>query len=150
MMFKIVYSLLDSSAAKEDICGFELGYIAFVAGNQDENLYGLENQPSMIFLTISELLSGLTEYEEKQLDAKEIVGVDSSLRIRFSRAEQITRVLVNGRLLITVGTPELLRAMYHASADFCRIYDASLCGSVKADLNYALTALWELIEGAEQ
>ena len=35
----------------------------------------------MIFLTISELILGLAEYEEKNLDDKEIIGADCSFGI---------------------------------------------------------------------
>lgn len=84
VIFKVIYSLYDKDLPQEDICGFELGYISFLFGENNEIYNDKKNQPTMIFLTISELISGLAEYEEKKLDYKEIIGADSS--INFCKA----------------------------------------------------------------
>lgn len=145
VIFKIVYSLYDKNEPKENICGFELGYISFRNDEDIENYDELKNQPSMIFLTISELILALVEYEEKNLNYKEIIGADSSLSIYFKRVNKFTKIVVNGTFSITIETVEVLREAYNSFINFCRPYYSFLLSSVKNDLEYAFNKIEKII-----
>lgn len=136
-IFKVIYSLYDKDLPKENICGFEQGYISFIFGENNEIFNDKKNQPCMIFLTISELILGLAEYEEKKLDYKEIIGADSSLSIYFERANRFTKIIMNDSFSITVETTEVLKEFYDSSISFCKAYYSFLNTSVRHDLEYA-------------
>lgn len=146
VIFKVIYSLYDKDLPKEDIYGFELGYISFLFGENNEIYNEIKNQPSMIFLTISELISGLAEYEEKKLDDKEITGADCSLSICFKRVNKFTKVIVNGSFSITVETKEVLKGFYDSSINFCNAYYSFFNTSVRMDLDYAFHKMKGIIE----
>lgn len=118
--------MYDKALPKEDIYGFELGYISFGYSEDHESYNDLKNQPSMIFLTISELILGLVEYEEKKLDFKEIIGADSSLSICFERVQKSTKITVNGNFSMTIETMDVLKEVYDSSINFCKAYDPFL------------------------
>lgn len=145
VIFKIVYSLSNKDLTKEYICGFELGYIFFKYGEDDEIYNDLKNQPSMIFLTISDLILGLVEYEKLKLASKEIIGVDSSLSICFKRVNKLTKIIVNGVFLITIETTEILKEVYYSSIDFCKTYYSFFNTSVRDDLEYAFNEIKKII-----
>ena len=144
VIFKIVYSLLDEGITKE-VCGFEMGYISFVFGDNNDVYDSLSHQPLMIFLTISELILGLVEYEEKRLSSKEVIAVDSSYSLRFIRNDKMTDIVVNNDFTITVDTKTMLREICCSSFDFCKEYDSSLLTSVKNDLDYAFDKISKMI-----
>ena len=144
VIFKIVYSLLDEGITKE-VCGFEMGYISFVFGDNNDVYDSLSHQPLMIFLTISELILGLAEYEEKKLSSKEVIAVDSSYSLRFVRNDKMTDLVVNNDFSITVDTKTMLREICCSSFDFCKEYDSSLLTSVKNDLDYAFDKIRKMI-----
>ena len=83
VIFKIVFSLFDEGITKE-VCGFEMGYISFVFGDKDDVYDDLSHQPIMIFLTISELILGLAEY-----DSSLLASVKSDLDYAFDRMSKI-------------------------------------------------------------
>lgn len=141
-IFEIVYSLYDKALPRESISGFELGYIFFRCSEDagrcnDGSCDDLNNQPSMIFLTISELLSGLAEYEEKKQGFLEVTGVDSSLSFCFERVNKFTKIRLNGSCFATVETGEILKEAYGSSVSFCKAYYPYLLSSVRNDLDYA-------------
>ena len=144
VIFKIVYSLFDEGITK-DVCGFEMGYISFVFGDENEVYDDLSHQPLMIFLTISELILGLAEYEEKKLSSKEVIAVDSSYSLRFVRNDKMTDLVVNNDFTITVDTKIMLREICCSSIDFCKGYGSSLLTSVKSDLDYAFDKIIKMI-----
>ena len=144
VIFKIVYSLLDEGITKE-VCGFEMGYISFVFGDNNDVYDSLSHQPLMIFLTISELILGLVEYEEKRLSSKEVIAVDSSYSLRFIRNDKMTDIVVNNDFTITVDTKTMLREICCSSFDFCKEHDSSLLTSVKNDLDYAFDKISKMI-----
>lgn len=141
VIFKVIYSLHDKDLPREDICGFELGYISFLFGENNEIHHDIKNQPSMIFLTISELISGLADYEEKKLDYKEIIGADSSLSICFKRVNEFTKIIINGSFSMAIETMEVLKEFYDSSINFCKAYYSFLDTSVRHDLEYAFNEL---------
>lgn len=144
VIFKIVYSLLDEGITKE-VCGFEMGHISFVFGDNKGVYDDLGHQPFMIFLTISELILGLAEYEEKKLNSKEVIAVDSSYSLEFVRNDKMTKLVVNNDFAITVDTKTMIKEIYCSSIDFCKVYDSSLLTSVKSDLDYAFDKISKLI-----
>lgn len=144
VIFKIIYSLFDEGITK-DVCGFEMGYISFVFGDENEVYDDLSHQPLMIFLTISELILGLAEYEEKKLSSKEVIAVDSSYLLRFVRNDKMTDLVVNNDFTITVDTKVMLREICCSSIDFCKGYGSSLLTSVKSDLDYAFDKMIKMI-----
>lgn len=137
--------MYEKDLPKENICGFELGYIFFRYGEDNETYDDLKNQPSMIFLTISELILGLVEYEEKNLDFKEIIGADSSLSICFKRVNKFTKIIINGSFSIIVETMEILKEVYDSSINFCKAYDSFFLASVRHDLEYAFNEIKKII-----
>lgn len=141
VIFKVIYTLYDKDLPKEDIYGFELGYISFLFGENNEIYNDKKNQPTMIFLTISELISGLAEYEGKKLDYKEIIGVDCSLSICFKRVKEFTKIIINSSFSTTIETMEVLKEFYDSSINFCKAYYSFLDTSVRHDLEYAFNEL---------
>lgn len=144
-MFKIVYSLYDKDLLKENVCGFELGYILFKYSEDDEICNDFKNQPSMIFLTITDLILSLVDYEVKKLGFKEIIGADSSLSIQFKRINKFTKIIINGSFSITIETKEVLKEVYYSSVNFCKEYYSFLLTSVRHDLDYALNEIKKMI-----
>lgn len=144
VIFKIVYSLFDEGATGE-VCGFEMGYISFVFGDNNDIYDDLSHQPFMIFLTISELILGLVEYEEKRLSSKEVIAVDSSYSLKFVRNDKMTNLVINKDFTITVDTKILLKEISCSSIEFCKVYYPSLHTSIKSDLDYAFEKVSKMI-----
>lgn len=137
IMLEIAYSLCDKALPKEKVSGFELGYISLRCSEGNGGCEDLKNQPSMIFLTISDLLLALAEYEEKKLGFQEVIGVDSSLSLCFERVKEFTKIKWNGSHFATMETREVLKEFYCSAMNFCRMYFPFLLTSVRNDLEYA-------------
>lgn len=143
-IFKIVYSLLDEGITRE-VYGFEMGYISFIYGDNNDSYDDLTHQPLMIFLTISELILGLVEYEGKKLNSKEVIAVDSSYSLKFVRNDKMTNLVVNNDFTITVDTRIMLKEICCSSIEFCKMYYSSLLTSIKSDLDYAFDKTGKMI-----
>lgn len=147
VIFNIVFSLFDEGITRE-VCGFEMGYISFIYGDNNDIYDDLSHQPFMIFLTISELILGLVEYEGKKLSSKEVIAVDSSYSLKFVRNNKMTDLVVNNDFTITVDTGIMLKEICYSSIEFCKMYDSSLLTSIKSDLDYAFDKAGKMIESA--
>ena len=106
------------------------------------NIYQVLNK---ITAYIEEHLEEKIEYEEKILSTKEIIAVDSSLSVKFVRADKSTKIVINNNLISEVDTKILLKEIYNSSVDFCKLYSSSMLSSVKKDLEYAFDKISKLI-----
>lgn len=135
----------------EEITGFELGYISFYTVDE-ENVLKYENQPVMIFLTISELLLGIVDFVKNELLYKEIISVDSSLTFILRRCNKkkdkyLTELYVNKVLIAKVTDIFLLKLVYNKSFEFCNMHLKMHItkNSVVADLSNAFICVQEIL-----
>lgn len=139
-MLKVNYSLLDGN----EVTGFEMGYISFDVSVCEEKRCQ-DKQSVMIFLTISEIISGIIEYEKNNLAYKEISAVDSSLSISFVREDKSTKLFLNNELVAIENTKQIINEFLTSSVEFCKPYYATFHNSVKADLEHGFDEILKMI-----
>ncbi len=147
-----MFDLEFSAAENEEITGFELGYISF--GNFDDStlLNDCNNQPVMIFLTISELLFGIADFVTDELRYKEIGSIDSSLtfilkRHNLKKDKELTELYLNKVLIAKETDKILLKTFYYKSLSFCSKYmkKRQFNNSIKKDLELAFMRVRETL-----
>lgn len=103
----------------------------------------LEIKPSMIFLTMSELISGLIAYKSMGLVYQEISLADSSFCIGIRRGKKGTVMLTANSQSVVIEENELFREIVESSYSFYSRFRMNLNPAVKNDLDAAFeNAKW--------
>lgn len=141
-----------SVAENGEITGFELGYISFYNIDDCTLLNDYNNQPIMIFLTISELLFGIADFVTDELRYKEIGSIDSSLtlilkRHNLKKDKKLTELYLNKMLIAKETDRILLKTVYDKSLSFCSKYmkKQQFNNSIKKDLELAFMRVREAL-----
>lgn len=119
------------------LSGFELGHIEFMCNEKIGSSYGkTPDQSMMIFLTLSNLLSGLFEFKVKELNYIEILVIDSSFRIIFKRKKDKILLIVNNEAIVETELINILTIIYDSAKSFCdkQLDRMTTENSVKLDL----------------
>ncbi len=147
-----MFDLEFSAAENEEITGFELGYISFCSFDDSTLLNDCNNQPVMIFLTISELLFGIADFVTDELRYKEIGSIDSSLtfilkRHNLKKDKELTELYLNKVLIAKETDKILLKTVYDKSLCFCSKYmkKRQFNNSIKKDLELAFMRVRETL-----
>ena len=116
---------------------FELGYISVIFNN--ELLYdGEKGQNYMLFISISDILFGLIEYFEKDMENKEVGLADSSVTFSFIKNKYKTILEINNKFICEIETDLMIKKFLEASNEFYKAYSSRLEKAVAFDMKYAI------------
>lgn len=123
---------------------FELGYISVIFNN--ELLYnGEKKQNYMLLISISDILLGLAEYVEKNIQKKDVGLADSSVTFSFIRNKHRTSLEINREFICEVETDPLIKKFLEASNEFYEMYSSKIGNAVGFDMKYAIDKISSMV-----